>query len=454
MINPTEFGPEHSTTYRQELAAPLFARIQSRESCAVIGAASMGKSRMLQFILRSDVRAHYLGSADATTLLVWIDCNRMASFSSWGLHELLLTGLLEACIEHPVARAQRATLTQLRREAIVERNKLLAQRNVELALQIFCQELKLQVCFILDEFDEAYRTLSARALASLRALRDRHKYQVNYVLLLRHHPMHLRAPDDCEAFYELISRSLLGLQPYTTTDARQVLEQLMTRRGHELQSYATAIIDQLLTYCGGHPGLLVALLDVLITDGKLPTDWSREAKVQEECRKLWDGLRREERETLHRIAQGVETDFRQRESLQLKGIVREVRPGQSQLFSPIFADYATRQAPTAEQGLRIDPQTGAVWVDGRIVEALTSREFDLLACLATAPGKLYETEEILISLYPNGEHLSVDSGYVAALVRRVRAKIERDASNPQYLLNVRGRGYRLLMEAEGETVGQ
>lgn len=448
MIYPTEFGPEHPTTYRQELAVPLFARIQSRESCAVIGAASMGKSRMLQFILRPDVRAHYLGTADVTTLLVWLDCNRMASFSSWGLHELLLTGLLEACIEHPVAREQRTTLTQLRREAIVERNKLLAQRNVELALQIFCQEFKLQVCFILDEFDEAYRTLTARALASLRALRDRHKYQVNYVLLLRHHPMHLRSTEDCEGFYELISRSLLGLQPYTATDARQVLEQLMARRGHELSSYPASIIEQLLTFSGGHPGLLVALLDVLITEGKLPTAWSLETKVQEECRKLWEGLRREERETLHRIAQGVETDFRQRDSLLLKGIIRETRPGQSHLFSPIFADYAARQAPAMEQGLRIDPQTGAVWVDGRIVEALTSREFDLLACLATAPGKLYEAEEILISLYPNGEHLSVDSGYVAALVRRVRAKIERDPGNPQYLLNVRGRGYRLVMEVE------
>jgi DNA-binding response OmpR family regulator len=30
----------------------------------------------------------------------------------------------------------------------------------------------------------------------------------------------------------------------------------------------------------------------------------------------------------------------------------------------------------------------------------------------------------------------------------VRAKIERDPGNPQYLLNVRGRGYRLVMLPE------
>ena len=449
MAQTIEIGPEHPMTYRQELVKPLFARIQASESCAVIGAASMGKSRLLQFILRHDVRTHYLHTANVTTLIVWVDCNRMASFSAWGLHELLLTGLLEACIEHPTAVAQRDTLTQLRREAIVERNKLLAQRNVELALQIFCQELKLQVCFILDEFDEAYRTLSARALASLRALRDRHKYQVHYVLLLRHHPMYLRDPYDCEGFYELFSRSLLGIHPYTTTDAHAVIEQILTRRKHETTPLPDTTRSQLVMLSGGHPGLLVALVDSWLTEGKLPSAGSGQAKVQEECRKLWEGLRREERETLHHIAQTVETDFRQRESLLLKGIIRETQPGQLHFFSPLFANYAAQQAPAAEHGLRIDPQTGAVWVDGRMVEPLTPREFDLLACLAEEPGKLYETETILTTLYPQGgEHLNVDSGYVAALVRRVRAKIERDPGSPQYLLNVRGRGYRLVMLPE------
>ena len=314
----------------------------------------MGKSRLLQFILRPHVRAHYLGAAEPTTLLVWVDCNRMASFSAWGLHELLLTGLLEASVEHPLAREQRANLTQLRREAIVERNKLLAQRNVELALQIFCQELNLQVCFILDEFDEAYCALSPRTLASLRALRDRHKYQVNYVLLLRHHPQHLRPPVDCEGFYELFSRSLLGVHPYSATDTRQIIEQIMARRGQPLDRLSETIIQQLLATSGGHPGLLGALLDILIAEGKLPIgSTSAHAKLEEECRKLWEGLRREERETLHHIAQGVETAFRQRESLLLKGIIREEMPGRVRFFSPLFADYAAQQSPAVEQGLRV-----------------------------------------------------------------------------------------------------
>jgi hypothetical protein len=92
-----EIGPIHPITYRAELTTPLFHRIHAGESCAVVGAASMGKSRLLQFILRPDVATHHLAKltrTDATpTLLLWIDCNRMAEFTAWGLHELILASL-------------------------------------------------------------------------------------------------------------------------------------------------------------------------------------------------------------------------------------------------------------------------------------------------------------------------------------------------------------------------
>ncbi|MEZ4676320.1 MAG: hypothetical protein R2932_19020 [Caldilineaceae bacterium] len=77
---PKSAQPTQSPTGRTH--CPLFARIHAGESCAVVGAASMGKSRLLQFILRPDVATHYLAKltqANATpTLLLWIDCNRMA----------------------------------------------------------------------------------------------------------------------------------------------------------------------------------------------------------------------------------------------------------------------------------------------------------------------------------------------------------------------------------------
>ncbi len=166
-----DIGPSHPLTYRQEIAAPLFDLLRSGESVAVVGPASMGKSRLLQFLLRPDVQQHYLGEAAASTWLVLADCNRLVEVSEWGLYELLLTSLTEDTSGRLDA-AQREWLNGLRREAITAGNALLARRHVELAARILCREHGLRLCFIFDEFDEIYRALPAPALANLRALRD------------------------------------------------------------------------------------------------------------------------------------------------------------------------------------------------------------------------------------------------------------------------------------------
>lgn len=448
-----EIEPEHPISYRQELAAPIFQKLRARESCAVIGAASMGKSRLLQFLLRADVRRHYLADAAATMLLVWLDCNRMAEFTAWGLHELCLTGLIESCGEQPATSTLRANLTEWRKEAIVTQNGLLAQRYVELALQLICQEQRLQVCFILDEFDEAYRSLPPQALASLRALRDHHKYWLTYLLLLRDHPQELRPPDECEGFYELISRSVLGLHPYSEADSRRIIEQVVTRRSHELNRLMDKATLDLLRLSGGHPGLLIALIDALTQEPPLGETWDnwahRQSKAREECRKLWQGLRREERTTLHQLAQGLDASIRERESLLLKGLIKAGSTATKVcFFSPLFQEYAAGQAPTQGNALRVDRQTGIVWLNGASCQELTPKEFELLAYLYDHVDEICEVEQIITTLYPGDEAFRVDGNNIAALVRRVRGKIEPNPNVPRFLINVRGRGYKLVDEAE------
>jgi DNA-binding winged helix-turn-helix (wHTH) protein len=444
-----EIGPEHPTTYRQELVAPLFYLLRSRESGAVIGAASMGKSRLLQFLLRADVRKHYLGEEAERTLLVWVDCNRLALFSAWGLHELLLTTLVESCGEHPATGEPRGRLNKLRKQAILSRNELLAQRHVELALQMLCKEQGLHVCFVLDEFDETYRSLPSQALASLRALRDRHKYQLSYLLFLRDHPAQLRDPEDGEGFYELVSRAVFGLKPYGEEDARRIIHQIAERRAHELadklSAETTAVLLQL---SGGHPGLLVALLDALAASPPIGRGWLEWAldqpSAREECRKLWEGLRSEEQLTLHHLAQGVGTGFQARQSLLLKGLIREEQPRQITFFSPLLEHYATEQAPPAASSLHVDAQTGAVWLNGNQVGPLTAKEFELIKYLYHRSGEICDTEQIILHLYPGDEGFDVNENAIAALVRRVRNKVEPDPKHPQFLVNVKGRGYRLV----------
>ncbi|MFM7171961.1 MAG: hypothetical protein ACKO4U_02865, partial [Caldilinea sp.] len=248
-----EIGPEHPLTYRQEIAEPIFQLIRSGESMAVVGLASMGKSRLLRFLLRPDVQAHYLGDDSPSTWLVLVDGNRLATVSEWGLYELLLTALIEAASGQLEAGVV-DWLGGLRREVILSENALLARRYVELATQVLCRQHALRLCLVCDEFDECYRSLPSSGLHNLRSLRDADRYSLCYLLLLRDHPARLRSPDDHEGFYELFSRSILGLKPYMLADGRRVLAQLAVRRRFPL----TAQQEELLLHLSGaHPGLMV-----------------------------------------------------------------------------------------------------------------------------------------------------------------------------------------------------
>src|SRR5262245_34226681 len=159
---------EHPLSYRQELVARLFALMRAGESCAVVGAPSAGKTRLLQhFITRDDVRKHYLGDRTATMIVSRVDGNRLPDVSEWSLYELLLTSLAEECGSHPGAFPLHTDLRALCDETMLRRDSLLALRHLELAVHRLCAEHRLSVCFILDQFDRAYLELPTQVMNNL-----------------------------------------------------------------------------------------------------------------------------------------------------------------------------------------------------------------------------------------------------------------------------------------------
>ena len=71
---------------------------------------------------------------------------------------------------------------------------------------------------------------------------------------------------------------------------------------------------------------------------------------------------------------------------------------------------------------------------------LTRKEFDLLQLLAKQPGKAFSKEQIVDSVW--GDDFAGESTSLAVLVRRLREKIERSSSEPEYIQTVWGIGYR------------
>jgi len=93
------------------------------------------------------------------------------------------------------------------------------------------------------------------------------------------------------------------------------------------------------------------------------------------------------------------------------------------------------------RALEIDFDARAASVRGRPL-ALTSYEFELLAALARAAGRVLSREQLLDAL--KGQAYEVFDRSIDVHVSKLRAKIEDDPKEPRYIKTVRGVGYVLL----------
>jgi DNA-binding response OmpR family regulator len=90
--------------------------------------------------------------------------------------------------------------------------------------------------------------------------------------------------------------------------------------------------------------------------------------------------------------------------------------------------------------LVIDQGTRTVTVRASEV-AMTRKEFDLLAFLASAPGRVFSREDLLERVWGSNGRWQGRST-VTEHIRRVRLKIEADPENPRWITTIRGIGYR------------
>ncbi len=106
-------------------------------------------------------------------------------------------------------------------------------------------------------------------------------------------------------------------------------------------------------------------------------------------------------------------------------VTREVEPRpQSHAVGDLFIDIATRHASMSGKAL-----------------VLTSAEFDILACLARAPGRVRTREELLLEVADRNFE-SFDRS-IDVHVSSLRRKLGDDPKAPRNIETVRGVGYRL-----------
>lgn len=118
------------------------------------------------------------------------------------------------------------------------------------------------------------------------------------------------------------------------------------------------------------------------------------------------------------------------------------------------AGYQTQDTITniVEKTLQIGPfQLNAdeteVQKNGVLLE-LTAKEIGLMACFMHNPNRILSKETLFERVW--GEDFFGSDNTVMVHIRRLREKIEQDASNPLYITTVKGLGYKFVMPKEAQ----
>jgi hypothetical protein len=95
-------------------------------------------------------------------------------------------------------------------------------------------------------------------------------------------------------------------------------------------------------------------------------------------------------------------------------------------------------------GLRIDADERRVWVYGQeLSPPLSPVQFALLALLAGDPDRVFSRDAIVAAVWPDVVPDGVSTDAVDSLIRRLRKRLSEADPDHDYIVSVRGHGYRL-----------
>jgi len=115
-----------------------------------------------------------------------------------------------------------------------------------------------------------------------------------------------------------------------------------------------------------------------------------------------------------------------------------------------FVDYgSTAPLPggAPSTGLVLDRDKCQVWLRGRLlIPPLSYVQFALLTLLDDQPGRVYSRDEVIAALWPEDSAEGISDEAIDALVRRIRLRLRELDPDHDYVVTVRGYGFKLQVD--------
>jgi hypothetical protein len=444
-------------TLRREDGSYILQRVTDGDCAAVVGVSNTGKSHLLRTLASEKAQQEMLGKQAADFIFVYVDFNLMLEATEQGFYEVILRCLKEELPQHDSQDQFMGRLQAAYSTLVAPPSAFQISLSFSEGLTAVCQGTSKKLVLLFDEFDEPFEQIEGRVYLNLRALKDKYRQGLTYVTASDRRLSGIRRGRDVDEFVELFEPFTRFLGPLVASDVDSLIAWVADQEGYTFDDEDRAFLRH---HADGHLGLLLAVCRALGDVTGEPVrdagqDWlihrqvreqlDRDLNVQGECRKLWDDLTEAQQDALMAVVGGEEeVEERALESLRLKGVVHA---GDELLLSPVFEGFVRRQRLTRRrrhEGVRVDVESGTVWVDAHQASTLTDLEYRLLLLLYGRLNKICDKYQIVEAVWGEEYIDQVDDARIDKLLSRLRAKVEPDPRNPRYIVTVRGRGYKLI----------
>lgn len=359
----------------------VFRQLAAGESCSLVGIGSVGKSNLMQFLTRSDVKQRYLGERAPHYVMVLLNPHQLIrpqkqvleiTGDSWPGYEIMLNRLrrtLAVMIYEkliPAGQNDQGDIVErvdARYNFLFDTYPLLTQTGIrqleDSVTEVLRLDRQMRIVFMFDEFEE-FINLPAHFFQSLRGVRDDNKQRLMFLTASRFSlpelvEQHKPAAQDrtiMEGFVELFHGFTHYINRLDPQSARASIERLERRYSVRLHPEQ----ERLLLYSTGrHGGLLrrgfrAALQTyhaVYPTDDAFINQLLKDRGVLEECQSIFDSLSSSEQALLRNVVQQqpVSEQHDAWKSLVDKQIVTRTRdvPPRPVLTIPVFAVFISQQ---------------------------------------------------------------------------------------------------------------
>ena len=89
---------------------------------------------------------------------------------------------------------------------------------------------------------------------------------------------------------------------------------------------------------------------------------------------------------------------------------------------------------------QIDDRSKVVRLQGKVI-GLSPKEYELLRLLTSEPGRVFSCKEIIARLWSASPR--ADANDVKQYIHLLRSRLEEDPMHPQWIVTVKGFGYKL-----------